>query len=243
MIVNLWSTPRTGSNWYSQYLLKEYKNTNNRTILYQQYLNSFHFYNYYKPNYSDFVYDYQPTCYYKHYYFDYLRKAIVETPKYEPRKFNISEEENYRLKLLNKHDHKKNPSIFYSHVAPMSKISYEYLFYKADKNIFLYRKDFKRQLSSYALAYGTTQYKPKINQTIYENINVNYEVLKNLTDRVLLWHTLDKKGCEVISYEELNFQEDKNLPVQQNKTDPFIQLDNETQDSIYKLTEYLKSNL
>ena len=41
MIVNLWTTPRTGSNWYSKHLLAELKKQNNKAILLEQYLNQF----------------------------------------------------------------------------------------------------------------------------------------------------------------------------------------------------------
>lgn len=243
MLVNLWSTPRTGSNWYSQYLLQQYKSKNPRTILFKQYLNTFHFRNYTKPNFSDFLYEFERGSAYQHYTFDPLRRCITFVMKYEPRKLTEEDEERYRLELLEKHDPVRNPSIFYNHIAPMSKEAYDRLFEKADKNIFLYRKDFKRQLSSYALGYGTTEYKFKKDLPIYENVNVSYSVLKNLTDRVLLWHRLDKTTCEVIAYEDLDFTMTENLPRQQNKIDPYLQLDRETQDNILKLFEYYQSNL
>jgi len=242
MIVNLWSTPRTGSNWYSQYLYKSYS-ANKKIQLYAQYLNQYHFINYIKPNYSDFVYAYEKNCHYKFYAFDQLRESITHTIKGEKRIRDSDSEEQYRLDLLSKHNHKKNPSIFYSHIAPMSELAYKTLFDMADRNIFLYRKDVKRQVSSYTLAYGTTQYKPNTSSTIYNDIDVDYGVIKNLIDRIIKWHALDKTNCEIVCYEDLQFNLHLDLPKQQNKIDPFSQLSKNTQDHILELLEYFNSQV
>lgn len=241
MLVNLWSTPRTGSNWYSQYLYKKYSSENKRTQLYVQYLNQYHFINYNKQNYNDFVYEYDIDCSYKYYTYNHLRQSISYINKIEKRFRDSESEEQYRLELLSKHNHIKNPSIFYSHIAPMSDLSYNTLFDMADKNIFLYRKDIKRQLSSYALAYGTTQYKQSIK--IYENVSVDYGVIKNLVDRIIKWYSLDKTNCEIVCYEDLEFELYSDLPKQQNKIDPFTQLSNDTQKHILQLVDYFSSSI
>lgn len=236
MIVNLWSTPRTGSNWYSQYLYKKYSAIDKRTRLYSQYLNQYHFINYIKPNYHDFVYEYDKTCSYKFYTFDHLRQSISHINKSEKRIRDSVAEESYRLELLTNHNDIKNPTIFYNHIAPMSNLAYNTLFDKADKNIFLYRKDIKRQVSSYVLAYGTSQYKQTTK--IYKNINVEYNVIKNLVERIIQWHKLDKTGSEVICYEDLDFSLwEHSMPTKQNLIDPFLQLDETTQKNIIQLTD------
>lgn len=241
MIVNLWSTPRTGSNWYSQYLYKKYSSENKRTRLYAQYLNQYHFINYIKPNCTDFVYQYDYDCSYKYYTYDYLRQSISYTYKIEKRIGDSNSEEHYRLELLFKHNHIKNPTIFYSHIAPMSDLAYNTLFNMADKNVFLYRKDIKRQLSSYALAYGTAQYKQSVK--IYKDITVDYDVIKNLVDRIIKWHALDKTNCEIVCYEDLEFELHSDLPKQQNKIDPFSQLSNTTQEYILNLVDYFSKSI
>jgi len=241
MIVNLWTTPRTGSNWYSQYLFRKYTSENKRTQLYTQYLNQYHFINYIKPNYNDFVYEYENGCYYKYYTLDHLRQSISYKNKSEKRICSSDHEEKYRLELLVKHNHKKNPSIFYNHIAPMSDLSYNTLFDIADKNIFLYRKDIKRQISSYTLAYGTVQYKQSVK--IYENVTVEYNVIKNLVDRIIKWHKLDKTNCEIICYEDLEFDLYPDLPKQQNKIDPFTQLSSNTQENILNLLDYFNKSI
>lgn len=245
MIVNLWSTPRTGSNWYSVYLYNYYKELYPRLQVYPQYLNHYHLYNYESRTSQDFVYQYDSSCSYKFYYFDHLRKRISSTYKFSVREIGIEEEEKYRLELLDRHDFKKVPSIFYSHVAPMSKRSYQKLFDIADRNIFLYRKNVKRQLSSYALAMGTQEFRadPTKPYKPHKDIDVNFDIIKNLADRIIYWHNLDKNGCEIICYDDLKFEEKYKFPIKQNIIDPFLQLSDTTQKHIVELDEYVKQNL
>jgi hypothetical protein len=172
---------------------------------------------------------------------DHLRQSISYTNKLEKRIYDNEHEEKYRLELLSKHNHIKNPTIFYSHIDPMSELAYNTLFDMADKNIFLYRKDIKRQLSSYALAYGSAQYKQSVK--IYENISVDYNVIKNLVNRIIKWHKLDKTNCEIVCYENLEFDLYSDLPKQQNKIDPFIQLSSSTQEDILKLINYCNESI
>jgi len=172
---------------------------------------------------------------------DHLRQSISYKNKSEKRICSSDHEEKYRLELLVKHNHKKNPSIFYNHIAPMSDLSYNTLFDIADKNIFLYRKDIKRQISSYTLAYGTVQYKQSVK--IYENVTVEYNVIKNLVDRIIKWHKLDKTNCEIICYEDLEFDLYPDLPKQQNKIDPFTQLSSNTQENILNLLDYFNKSI
>lgn len=239
MIVNLWSTPRTGSNWYSQYLYQEYKSTDRRTKLYTQFLNKFHFINYNKPRHGDFVYTFESNCNYLYYYYDPITKSISSRYKQETRTLDTIQEEIYRLGLLEKHDHNKNPSIFYSHVEPMSEKSYKKLYDMADENVFIYRKNIRNQLSSYALGFSTKQF--KVSKKIYENLHVEVDILKNLADRIIKWYSLDKTGAKIVCYEDLDFASKGNMPKKQNHVDPFIQLDNETQQNILVLEDYCNS--
>lgn len=242
MIVNLWTTPRTGSNWYSKHLLAELKKQNNKSILLEQYLNQFRLQEYMMSGFVGSVYEYNKFCSYKFYYYDHLSKSISFRLKAEPRTLNIEEEENYRLSLLEKHDFTSTPVLFYSHILPMSNKAYQKLFNMADKNIFLYRKDIKRQLSSYALSYAISDfYKVKKN---YSGIYLEENIIKGLADRIVAWHALDKTNCDVIAFEDLDFISNKeNLPKQQNSDDPFLALDDATKDNILKLTENVKLSI
>jgi len=245
MIINLWSTPRTGSNWYAAFLLNEHKKENKRTIKIKHYLNYYHLTNYYDNNNSfDWVYEYKPGRGHPSYFYDRLKESISTTLVYKERPRNAEKEEEYRIALFEKHNHKKNPVIMHSHFAPMSKKGYDYLFNKADKNIFLYRENFVEQMSSYALAYGTNIWKPRKDLQVYENIDADEGVLKHLYERILLWHTIDKSGCEVVKYENFDFNyQANNMPIKQNKVSTFSQLSKKTQDVILHFEQELKRNL
>jgi len=238
MIINLWSTPRTGSNWYASYLLNENKKINPKTQIFHQYLNYFHFINYSKPNHTDWVYEYESGCTYPHYAFDHLKKSIVYTYKSSKRTQTPEEEENYRIKILEKHNHDKFPLVLHNHVLPMSQKSYDYLFHKADRNVFLYRENLVDQLSSYALAYQTTIWKPKKNLPVSENVKTDEQTIKNLYDRIIYWHKLDKTNCDIVKYEDINFSNHSEIAItKQNLIKPFTQLHKDTQNYILKLNE------
>lgn len=244
MIVNIWSTPRTGSNWYSSYILNELKKQNQKTFVIHQYLNHFHLISYYKSGYGDWLYEYRNGLCYNTYDFNYLKQSIEGRSYCKQRERDESDEEEYRIQLFEKHNHIKHPIIFHNHVAPMSSKAYNYLFKKADKNLFLYRENFINQMSSYALAYATTIWKPIKPYKTFSDIQVGREVLNNLYDRIKYWHRLDKTNCEIVKYEDLNFaQTEYSLPIKQNLTSSFDQLSKETQDIITELNDKFNSFL
>jgi len=238
MIINLWSTPRTGSNWYAAYLCNEHRKVNHRTQVFHQYLNYFHFINYSKPNHTDWVYEYEKNCSHPYYRFDHLKKSIAYSLRSGKRTKNPDEEENYRIEILEKHNHDKFPLILHNHILPMSEKSYDYLYRKADKNVFLYRENLVDQLSSYALAYQTTVWKPQKNLPILENIKTDEKIIKNLYDRIVYWHKLDKTNCMVVKYEDINFNNYSEIKIpKQNLVKPFTQLHKDTQNYILRLNE------
>lgn len=241
MIVNLWTTPRTGSNWYSKHLLSELRKENPKFTLIEHYFNTYRMKEYSTPSLRS-VYDYNKECSYKFYYYDHLRKSIASRVKAEKRTLNVEQEEEYRLSLLEKHNFTSTPVLFYSHVLPISNKAYEKLFNIADKNIFLYRKDIKRQLSSYALSYAISDFHSV--KKNYSEIHLEESIIQGLADRIIEWHALDKTNCDVIAFEDLDFESDgENLPKQQNNNDPFLALDDATKDNILKLTENVKLSI
>jgi glycosyltransferase involved in cell wall biosynthesis len=239
MIINIWSTPRTGSNWYSAYILHQHKKLNPIAKRISQYLNHYHLINYHGD--SDWFYEYKAGGSYPYYYYDQLKQSIEAKVVFGKRTRNPEEEENYRIELLENHNHTKISLVMHNHVAPMSEKSYNYLFEKADKNIFLYRENTVNQMSSYALAYATQQWKPTNQNITYENIDVAFEVLENLFERIMFWHKLDKTGCDVIKYEDLDFNYDtENMPQKQNAISALEQLSTKTQKIILDYDSRLK---
>jgi hypothetical protein len=117
------------------------------------------------------------------------------------------------------------------------------LFKKADKNIFLYRENVLEQLCSYAIGFYTKNFHTP-NNNIFD-VDVKEEVLKNLADRIIMWHQLDKTNSEIIKYENLPFDNKnaKNLPVKQNNFNKFERLTSSTQAIIIKLNEYVLNSI
>lgn len=243
MLVNLWSTPRTGSTWYSSFLYNQLREKRSRTFLIKQYLNKFHFTNYVFPNFSDYIYEYRDGASYLKYDFDHLTKSLRQRPVWDKRHLDPNSEENYRVNLLEKIDCVKNNLVFHNHIEPMSQMSYNVLFNKADQNIFLYRENVIDQLSSYAIGYYTQNYH-KPNNTL-SNVFVEENVLKYLADRIISWHRLDKSKGLVIKYEDIPFSNAsyKNLPKKQNTKKAFEALSKETQDTVLKLNEFVKNSI
>lgn len=240
MLTVLWSTPRTGSTYYSKYLLSKYKKEYPSIVFLRQYLNKFHFSSYIKPNESDLVYKYDNNCYYINYQLDGLSKKITYKSVYGKRKLDSANEEAYRVQLLENTNLDKFPIFISQHVMPMSKDTYYYLKHKADKNIFIYRENFIDQLASYVVAISTKKFQ-KINDTYtpVTNAEIDPGWLDDLASRIQYWHTLDKTGCEIIKYEDIEFDESIDIK-KQHEIKPINQVSTQTYDKIMKLNEKMQ---
>lgn len=242
MIVNLWSTPRTGSVWYSHMLLIKHKRLDPYSVLMSEMFNGYHLNIYRKV--EDGVHKnfhvYSPGCYYNEYKLDY-RKCLTTIQVYSERVRNVHEEEAYRLQLLSQYNQAASNLILHNHTSPLSDGIYKSLFDMADENIFIGRDDFVQQLSSYAVAYATKTFANFREKS--ENLGVNLycdpAVLNDLTNRILYWHTLDKTGCQIIKYENIDFSaigtNGVNLPKKQNALCAYDKLCEETQNTILEL--------
>lgn len=239
MLTVLWSTPRTGSTWYSYYLYEQLSDSNKKVTFLRQYLNEFHIKSYIKNGDPDLLMTFEPYSYYLEYYLDPLAKRILTKNLFEPRWRTTIQEEDYRIKLLESHNLKKFPTLIHQHVSPMSIKSYSYLRNKADRNIFLYRRNFIDQVSSYALAMHTSIFRkqgPQHNIPVLQNVTVDRQLLSGLTERIKDFYMYDKTGCEVLYYEDIDFTKRKNTE-KQNKVRPFDQLSDQTKLDILELNE------
>lgn len=239
MLTVLWSTPRTGSTWYSHYLYEQLSDSNKRVTFLRQYLNEFHLRSYIKNGDPDLLMSFEPYAFYVEYYLDPLAKKILTKNIYDSRWRNLQQEEDYRIKLLDLQNIKKFPVLIHQHVSPMSIKSYSYLRSKADRNIFLYRRNFIDQVSSYALAMHTSIFRkqgPQQKVPVLKNVTVDRQLLKNLSNRIKEFYTHDKTGCETIYYEDIDFSKRKNTE-KLNKVRPFDQLSDQTKLDILELNE------
>jgi len=198
MIINLWSTPRTGSVRYSLILKSAYPNS----ILITELFNRYHMDMYHKEENGKIfnLHEYENGFYYKSYF---IKNKILTFEKvYEKRIRNIIDEENYLINLLDSLDLEQT-YIFHNHVAPINPNILEKLTEMAVKNIYIYRKDKRQQLASYAIAYSTKQFalfNPQANSVGLVN-DINKSVLENLVNRIKIWDSLTKNG-EIVSYED-----------------------------------------
>lgn len=245
MFINIWSTPRTGSTWYLFFLYKQFNKSiryHNNILLLPQFLNYWNLKSYTIANYDDWIYEYQKDSYYYDFTIDSNGKLNSKLINAE-RKLNITEEENYRIDLLRSEKLNYSCFISHSHIGNISENAYNFLFKKANRNIFLYRENIIEQLSSYAIGYYTKNWhKPNNN---ISNIYVEDDILKNLADKIITWHKIDKTNSEIIKYEDLEFDKfkDNTLPRKQNNFNKFESLSKKTQDSIIKLNDFILNSI
>lgn len=238
MIAVLWSTPRTGSTYYSRYLYNELRKTYPNITLLHQYFNKFHLDSYLKVNATDLVYEYDNKCYYTEYYLNQLSKQICHKIIYGERKLDRTLEEMHRISLLEKTNTTKFPIFMYQHVQPMSKDTYYYLKNKATRNIYLYRENFVDQLASYAVAMHTQKFHNNKDVPVapVKDAEIDLSYLEGLANRIQYWHTLDKTGCEVIKYEDIQF--DSSIHFRKlYDVKPIDQVSKRVYDKIMKLNE------
>lgn len=238
MLTVLWSTPRTGSTWYSHYLYEQSLDIS-KVVFLRQYFNDFHIQSYMKFGDPDLIMKFEPYCFYTEYYLDALSKKILQKNVHEKRWRSQKNEEEYRIKLLETTNLKKYPVLIHQHVSPMSISSYSYLRSKADRNIFLYRRNTIDQLSSYALAMHTSIFRkqsPNHPVPILKDVSVDRQILNSLANRIKDFYKHDKTGCEIVYYEDIDFSLRKNTE-KLNKVRPFDQLSDQTKLDILELNE------
>jgi hypothetical protein len=213
MIINLWSTPRTGSVWYSKYLSSQYQNSKIITELFNRYhMNIYHIdvdsgrLNFHE--YQDNV-----NMYYEDYVL--LDGVISKTRIYSSRVRNIDDEEIHRLALFEKTD----PSITYilhNHVMPMN-INIRQQLLNTGENLYIYRQDRRAQLGSYAIAIATKQF-VKLNQEpedLTMITSTNMQSLKDMIERIRVWDNMPKQSA--IAYENIDFTKSEiSWPQKQN---------------------------
>lgn len=211
MIINLWSTPRTGSVWYSYYLQRK----NIPSTLLSEMFNRYHMTLYYKISHNGRItnhHEYSQGAFYKSYYIENnnLKYKKVE----EPRSRNTDQEEEYLISLIDQID-TSYTYIFHNHVFPISKDIMDILMHKG-VNIFIYRKDKLAQIASYAIAYETKEFvRFKIAEDHNQKIEIsNYEPIKDLINRIKIWESLPKTN--IIAYEDIHFFEQAGMPLKQN---------------------------
>jgi hypothetical protein len=211
MIINLWSTPRTGSVWYSNYLKQQYPGSILVTEMFNQYhMDIYHFIHNGKVINS---HTYTEGSFYKDYFIDNGTIAFKKVFGEQIRSRN--EEEAYRIDLFNQIT-SDIPLILHNHVAPINDQIRQHLINIAEKNIYIYRKDKRAQLASYAIAFSSkqfVQFSDKEETGVVDDIDP--VPLENLIGRIKIWDQLPKQ--QVVAYEDIEFFNKYNWPKKQNK--------------------------
>lgn len=210
MIINLWSTPRTGSVWYSKHLGKI-----NDCVVVTEMFNRYHMNMYYHVTNNIITnhHNYFDGCFYKDFY---IENGILKTEKvYNVRGRTVDEEEKYLQSLLHKIDASKNNLVMHNHVMPI-KEEIRKLLVGMGRNIYIHRKNKREQLGSYAIAIATKKFVSftgtDLSEKIVDDIDPNH--LHNLMTRIKFWDSLEKDN--VVAYENIEFYNEQNLPIKQN---------------------------
>lgn len=238
MIINLWSTPRTGSVWYSKYLCEKYTDS----ILVTEMFNRYHMNMYHVRDSAGAIRNYhQPieNGFYKEYFLDsnnFLNKKDV----YNVRARTIEQEEEYCFELLKKVN-KDQILIMHNHIDPINDNIRNWLLANADKNYWIYRKNKKLQLASYAVALSTKKFAAFNKAAIsYEPVaDCDLGPLKNLIRRIKVWDSFEKNN--MIAFEDIDFFDAPGFPLDQN-TDPWARLSVNMQTSIEALVSNYENN-
>ena len=251
MLINLWSTPRTGSVWTSIRLLNESRELGNETHLMTEMFNRWHMdvYRVVEAGSVRNVHQYESGSYYVNYSLD-ERGVIKQDKVYAPRSRDIESEEQHRIEIINSCDINVCTLILHNHTSPLATGVYEKLCAVASRNIYIGRKSISQQLASYGVAMATREFARFKDSTVPLNANdwnlrPDHKSLEQLTERVLNWMSLvDIDNDEVLWYEKLDFS--KSYPgstVKQNRVNPLLRLHPDTREYIRDCEDHFRNRL
>lgn len=235
MIINLWSTPRTGSVWYSHHLASQYEDS----LLITEMFNRYHMNMYHVCGEDGTIRNFHYPVeggFYKEYYLNERRRLCRHTVTGERVRTPDQEEEHY-LDLLQRYDDQQN-LILHNHIDPINNSIRDWLISEGDRNVWMYRRDRRQQLASYAVAFSTKKFAAFMPQKEDNSIveDCNREPLQNLIRRIGVWDSFEKD--EMIAFEDVIFYNQEGFPWDQN-SDPWKRLSPTMQEYIDNLvTEY-----
>jgi len=241
MLINLWSTPRTGSIWYSKYLAKQYENSIWLSEFFNTHdMNLYSYFDKFRQHKSTTEYSF--GCWYRDYF---IKDGIISYRlSYNPRRRAIHEEEVYRRSLIDQCNLKQN-IILHNHVRPMDDNIRKHLVSIADKNIYITRNNKREQLYSFAIALSTKEWVKYTNgnQQEIQIDNVDLSQVNQLLDHIKFWDSIDKNNADIIAYEDINFVSIDGMPMKQN-TNHISKLNISIVEEINRLVdEYEKYNV
>jgi hypothetical protein len=215
-IINIWSTPRTGSTWYGKYLEAITPGSTRINELFNNLGTTQYFY---KTEAGDYLWReiYNPGCYY-----DTLRLnngRLVMQPIYEKKpEIGIIAEGEYYLDLIRQRDYNRTV-VIHNHVAPMPVSIRDQLMEVATENIFLYRRDKRLQLASMAITVATRKCNSliKLQDACTPVPDIDPMILRALITRIKIWDDIPKNNA--IAYEDIQFVDVPGVPLPQQMND------------------------
>lgn len=215
MLVNILSTPRTGSVWFTHHTSKNYNNPSVFFGLFEPAMNS-----YYKIKNSDgsgsYISDYRPDAFYYDYFLDESQNLRI-TKVFQERTLPYQEQIQLnfeKFKIAVKHQ----TIVLDHHVGYEDNNITKYLIDHAQENIWIHRKNKRNQLASFVVALSTGRFtvydKNHILTDAVPDIEVKY--LESLLRKIKIWDSLNKGSDRIVAFEELNFYDSPGFPVDAN---------------------------
>lgn len=219
--INVFSTPRTGSTWYSlfqKHLLEQ--KLKQEVVFLSEPFNPLHFNMYHEVTSSGLILNHREFVkgsFYKKYELE--NEAIIVKKIYEEKKQTMSEEFDSRLQCLEK---TISPVVVHNHISPLEEKYYLKLLELSTENYMIIRRDLRQQLASYAIAFHTKQFVSfgrKNSEETFENSIIVLDVLKNLCRRIQFQVQETKRNADLfklVIYEEMDFIDFEKSPQKQN---------------------------
>lgn len=233
MLTNVWSTPRTGSVWYSHWL----QSLDPESILLTEPFNRYHYSTYRKIEADGSILNYNHPVdggFYIEYFLEdgKLNKRLV----YDVRVRDPIEEEKYIFDLI-KSASTNQKIILHNHIEPINEQIREWLIDQSGANYWIYRKDRQRQLASYTIALETRNFATfkKTDTKAYASV-IHKDALIGLIDRIKIFDKLCGIGLnsKVVAFEDIKFYNSEGLPYDQNE-DPWLNISSNLQNCIIEL--------
>lgn len=213
MLINIWSTPRTGSVWYAHYI----RSTIGDATVLREPFNTLRYNTYHRVNDDGSISS--DLRWSRGAHVDHLCAVdgiVKEHQLYSNRVVDIDKETERRLGIIKERD-RSQTLIMQNHIDSTSSNVVEYCIANG-RNIWIYRKDRRAQLASFAIAIATkkfTSYGGR-NQHVIDLTDTIDRHLTRLIERIAIWDRYDKSGGELVAFEDIKFFERDGFPRDQN---------------------------
>ena len=202
MIINLWSTPRTGSTWYTKFLRTQYPGSLVINEIFTTYPTPLYFFPEENGN-LRLEREYKIGCFFDRLEEENGRLKVVSI--FGPNSIPLLEGVDRSLELIRNRD-PDQLLIMHNHVAPIPEHARVQLTAMADKNIYIHRLDKRLQLASLAIALSTRRFNAYNEAGLSTGpvADIGRGPLVYLMERIKFWDSIPNKE-EVIAYENIKF--------------------------------------